>query len=108
MSRTFRDAKHDPRVLVRDTAIFNGLKECVDVNTSTPLPETPRDSCKDYWNEVVRFLWLPSSKEKIRVIVGQLESSVCKWIVPECDKSDNRRNVGHSYQLAAPAIGNCD
>ena len=76
MGRTFREAKYDPRILVRNTAISNGLKKYVYFDTSTPPPHTPRDAYEDYWNKVIRLLWLSPSKEQIQFVIEQLEPRV--------------------------------
>jgi len=76
MGRTFRDAKYDPRILVRNTTISNELKEYVDFGASAQPPPTLRDAYEDYWNKVVRVLWLSPSEEQIQVVIERLERSV--------------------------------
>jgi hypothetical protein len=74
MDRTFRDAGYNPRILVRNTTISNGLKGYVNFDTSVPSPHT--DAYEDYWNKVVRLLWLSPSKEQIQDIIKRLEPNV--------------------------------
>ena len=74
MSRTFRAAEYNPRILVRNTVISNGLKKYVDLKPSDPPPPTPGDY--DYWNKVVRLLWLSPSKEQIQNVIEKLKSSI--------------------------------
>ena len=76
MGRTFRDAKYDPRILARNTAISNELRKYVYFDTSTTPPPSPRDAYDDYWNKVVRLLWLSPSEEQIQVVIERLERSV--------------------------------
>ena len=73
MDRTFRDSKHDPMILVRDTTISKGLKEFVGIETSPISPQTSEGVYSDYWNNVVRLLWLSPSERQIRVIIARLE-----------------------------------
>ena len=76
MDRTFRDSKHDPMILVRNATISNGLKEFVDVETSRIPSPTSEEAYSNYWNNVVRSLWLSPSEKQIRVIIGQLDTNV--------------------------------
>ena len=76
MSRAFRDAKYNPAILVRNSAISNGLKEYLDFDTSHPPPEPGGVEFEDYWNRVVRLLWLSPSKERIQAIIEKLKLSV--------------------------------
>jgi len=73
MSRAFRDANYNPRILVRNAAISDGLKEYLDFDAFSPPPEPGSVASDDYWNRVVRLLWLSPSKEKIQVVIEKLE-----------------------------------
>jgi len=76
MSRIFRANNYDPRILVRNTVISNGLKGHVYFDTSAQPSRTQRDAYDEYWNKVVRLLWLSPSEEQIQDITERLESSV--------------------------------
>ena len=76
MDRTFRDSKHDPMILVRNATVSNGMKEFVDVKTSLIPSPTSKGAHSNYWNNVVRSLWLSPSEDQIRVIIRQLDTNV--------------------------------
>jgi len=75
MSRAFRDAKYNPGILVRNATISYGLGEYLDFDTSHPPPEPESAGFEDYWNRVVRLLWLSPSRERIQDVIEQLKLS---------------------------------
>ena len=76
MGRTFRDANYDPRILVRNTEVSNGLKQYVYFDTSILPPQAPGDAYEGYWDNVIRSLWFSPSREQIQFVIEQLEPSV--------------------------------
>ena len=76
MDRTFRAAKYDPRILVRNTVISSGLKGHVHFDTSAQPSQTQGDAYDEYWNKVARLLWLSPSEEQIQDIIKRLEPNL--------------------------------
>ena len=73
MDQTFRDANHDPGILVRNTEVSNGLKQYVYFDASVLPPQASGDAYEGYWDNVIRLLWLSPSRGKIRFVINQLE-----------------------------------
>ena len=83
MDRTFRDSKHDPMILVRNTNISEGLKKFVDDVGTSPIPSpTSEGEYNDYWNRVIRSLWLSPSRDQIGIIIGRLDVNVLRPMGP--------------------------
>jgi len=73
MGLVFHDSKYDPGILLWNSAISERLKTFVRLDTLTPpLPEQ-KDMYEEYWNKVVRLLWLSPSRKQIQATVRQLE-----------------------------------
>ena len=83
MDRTFRDSKHDPMILVRNPNISDGLKIFVDDVGASPVPPpTLEGKYNDYWNNIIRSLWLSPSRDQIGIIIGRLDMNVLRSMGP--------------------------
>lgn len=93
---------YDPRILVRNTAISNGLKECVDIDTSPPPPETPRDAYEGYWNKEFSYCGFPPPRRKFELLS---ENSNRVYVNrSRMRRTDNRRDVGGGYWMNFAAL----
>ena len=73
----FHGAKYDAKSLVwKPDAVPERLKKFVDFKPPPPPPPTPKGTYEDYWNKVIRLLWLSPSKERIRTVIKRVEPQV--------------------------------
>ena len=74
MGRVFHDAKYDAKVLVwKPTAIPRRLRKFVDFKPPAQIPLTSKSSYNDYWDKVVRLLWLSPSERRIKTVIKRVE-----------------------------------
>ena len=74
MGRLFQHAKYDAKVLCWNrTAIPDRLREFAHPKPPTLPQPTSKSAYDDYWDEVVRFLWLSPSEERIRTVIERVE-----------------------------------